>query len=104
MAYGVQQRSREIGLRMALGAGSGSVQRLILRQGLVLAAVGLAVGVAAAAAATRLLTTVLFEVRPVDAEVYLGVVVLLAVVTLLAGYVPARRAARMDPVAVLKAE
>jgi predicted permease len=104
MAYGVQQRSREIGLRMALGAGTGSVQRLILRQGLVLAAIGLAVGLAASAVATRLLTTVLFEVRPVDAEVYLGVVVLLAAATLLAGYLPARRAARMDPVAVLKAE
>ena len=104
MAYAVEQRSKEIGLRMALGASQESVLRLILGQGLVLAAAGLALGLAAAVAATRLLATVLFEVQPVDVQVYLGVVVLLGVVTLLAGYIPARRAAVMDPVEVLKAE
>ena len=104
MAYAVQQRSREIGLRMALGASRGSVLRLILGQGLILAAVGLALGLAGAVAATRLLTTMLFEVRPVDTQVYLGVVVLLGVMTLVAGYLPARRAAVVDPVEVLKAE
>ena len=104
MAYAVEQRSKEIGLRMALGASQESVLRLILGQGLVLAAAGLAVGLAAAVAATRLLATVLFEVQPVDVQVYLAVVVLLGVVTLMAGYIPARRAAVMDPVEVLKAE
>jgi predicted permease len=104
MAYGVQQRSKEIGLRMALGASKGSVLRLILRQGLVLTGVGLTVGLAAAAAATRLLEKVLFEVRPVDAQVYLGVVLLLTFVALLAGYLPARRAALLDPAEVLKPE
>jgi ABC-type antimicrobial peptide transport system permease subunit len=104
MAYAVEQRSKEIGLRMALGASQESVLRLILGQGLVLAAAGLAVGLAAAVGATRLLATVLFEVQPVDVQVYLGVVVLLGAVTLIAGYIPARRAAVMDPVEVLKAE
>jgi putative ABC transport system permease protein len=104
MAFAVQQRSKEIGLRMALGASRGSVLRLILRQGLVLAAVGLALGLAGAVAATRLLATMLFDVKPVDAQVYLGVVVLLSAVTLVAGYLPARRAAIVDPVEVLKAE
>jgi predicted permease len=104
MAYGVQQRSREIGLRMALGASKGSVLKLILRQGLVLTGVGLALGLAAAVAATRLLEKVLFEVRPVDAQVYVGVVLLLALVALVAGYLPARRAAMLDPAEVLKPE
>jgi ABC-type antimicrobial peptide transport system permease subunit len=104
MAFAVQQRSKEIGLRMALGASRGSVLRLILRQGLVLAAVGLALGMAGAVAATRLLATMLFEVQPVDAQVYLGVVVLLGVVTLLAGYLPARRASVVDPMKVLNTE
>jgi putative ABC transport system permease protein len=104
MAFGVQQRSKEIGLRMALGASRGIVLRLILKQGLVLAVVGLVVGLAAAVAATRLLTRMLFEVRPLDIEVYVGVVVLLGVVTLLAGYLPARRAAALDPMTVLKTD
>ena len=103
MTFAVQQRSKEIGLRMALGASKRSVLRLILGQGLTLAAVGLALGLAAAAAATRLLTTVLFEVQPLDIQVYLGVVVLLGVLTLVAGYLPARRAAIVDPMEVLKA-
>jgi predicted permease len=104
MAYGVQQRAKEIGLRMALGASRSSVLRLVLVQGLILAVVGLALGLAAAVAATRLLTSVLFEVRPVDAQVYLGVAVLLGMVTLVAGYLPARRAADVNPIEVLKAE
>jgi ABC-type antimicrobial peptide transport system permease subunit len=104
MAYSVEQRTREIGLRVALGASRSSVLRLILGQGLVLAAVGLTAGLAAAAAATRLLSTLLFEVQPIDAQVYLGVVVMLAAVTLIAGYLPARRATLVDPVEALKAE
>jgi hypothetical protein len=101
-AYTVQQRSREIGLRMALGSSRGAVLRLILRQGLMLGAIGLALGLAGAVAATRLLSTILFEVQPVDVQVYLGVAVLSAVVTLAAGYLPARRASGVDPVRVLK--
>jgi predicted permease len=104
MAHAVEQRSKEIGLRMALGADKASVLRLILGHGLVLACAGLVVGLAGAAAATRLLETVLFQVRPIDIQVYLGVIGLVAVVTLLAGYVPAWRAAGVNPVEVLKAE
>ena len=87
-----------------MGASRTSVLRLIFRQGLVLTGAGLAVGLAAALAATRLLETVLFEVEPVDPQVYLGVVLLLTLVALVAGYLPARRAAALDPAQVLKAE
>ena len=104
MAYAVEQRSREIGVRMALGADKGTVMRLILGQGVFLAIAGVVLGLAGAVAATRLLETVLFEVRPIDVQVYLGVVGLIAVVTLLAGYLPAWRAAVLNPVDALKAE
>jgi predicted permease len=104
MAYAVEQRSKEIGLRMALGASTGSVLRLILRQGLILASLGLVLGLAGAGVATRLLTTVLFEVQPNDPWVYLAVAILLGVVTLLASYVPARRASNVDPLAALRQE
>lgn len=104
IAYSVTQRSSEIGLRMALGASRGSVLWMILRQGLLLAVIGLAIGLAAAAGATRLLTTMLFEVRPNDVWVYLSVAVLLGLVTLVASYVPARRASRIDPLAALRQE
>ena len=76
----------------------------MFRQGLVLTGAGLAVGLAAAVAAARLLETVLFEVEPLDPQVYLGVILLLTLVALVAGYLPARRAAALDPAQVLKAE
>jgi len=104
MAYAVEQRSKEIGLRMALGADRSTVLRLILGQGLVLAAAGLVLGLVGAVAATRLLETVLFEVRPIDLPVYVGVIGLIGLVTLLAGYLPARRAAVVNPVEVLKTD
>jgi ABC-type lipoprotein release transport system permease subunit len=85
-------------------ADKASVLRLILGHGLALACAGLVLGLAGAAAATRLLETVLFQVRPIDIQVYLGVIGLVAIVTLLAGYVPAWRAAGVNPVEVLKAE
>jgi putative ABC transport system permease protein len=103
-AYAVEQRSKEIGLRMALGASRGSVLRLILGQGLALAAVGLALGLALAVGATRLLGNMLFQVQPVDPAVYVAVTALLGVVTLGAAYFPARRAASLDPVAVLNTD
>ena len=104
MAYAVGQRSKEIGLRMALGASTGSVLRLILGQGLALAVVGLALGLAAAVAGTRLLTTMLFQVQPNDPLVYLAVAVLLGFVTLVASYVPARRASKIDPLTAIRQE
>jgi putative ABC transport system permease protein len=104
MAVAVTERTKEIGLRMALGASQASVLSLVLRQGLTLVASGLAVGLVAATAAARLLTTVLFEVRPIDGQVYLGVAASLACVALIAGYAPARRASALDPARVLKLE
>jgi putative ABC transport system permease protein len=104
MAYAVEQRSKEIGLRMALGADRASVLRLILGQGFALAATGLALGLAGAVAATRLLETALFQVRPIDISVYVAVVLVLGLGTFVAGYLPAWRAAVVDPVKVLKAE
>jgi predicted permease len=104
MAYSVGQRSNEIGLRIALGASPGSVLRQVLRQGLVLATIGLVLGLAGAAAATRLLASMLFQVKPTDFSTYLGVAVLLGAVALLAGFVPARRASRIDPIEALRQE
>ncbi len=103
-AYMVGQRSNEIGLRMALGASPGDVMRLVLRQGVILAAAGLALGLGAAIAATRLLASMLFEVKPVDLLTYSAVAFLIGVVSLAASYVPARRATRVDPLVALRQE
>jgi ABC-type antimicrobial peptide transport system permease subunit len=89
---------------MALGANAGSVTRLVLGEGLVHAGTGLAVGLAVAIAGTRLLKTVLFEVKPNDPGVYLGVVVLLSMVAMVACYIPALRASRIDPMRALRQE
>jgi ABC-type antimicrobial peptide transport system permease subunit len=104
MAYVVGQRSKEIGLRMALGASTGSVLRLVLGQGLVLTSLGLASGLAAAATCTRLLTSMLFRVQPNDPMVYLAVAVLVGMVALVASYVPARRASKIDPMIAIRQE
>jgi len=102
VAYTVGQRASEIGLRMALGARTGDVLRLILRQGMALTGIGLAVGLIAAVAATRLVTSMLFEVKASDPATYIGVGALLGVVSLAASYIPARRAARVDPISALR--
>ncbi|MGA3042290.1 MAG: ABC transporter permease [Bryobacteraceae bacterium] len=102
VAYTVGQRAGEIGLRMALGAGSSDVLRLILRQGMALTAIGLAVGLVAAVAATRVVASMLFEVKASDPATYIGVAGLLGVVSLAASYIPARRAARVDPASALR--
>jgi predicted permease len=104
MAHAVGQRSNEIGLRIALGASTGSVLRLVLGQGLALAGLGLALGVAAAVVGTRLLTNMLFRVQPNDPAVYLAVAVLIGLVALVASYVPARRASRIDPLTAIRQE
>jgi putative ABC transport system permease protein len=103
-AYAVGLRRNEIGLRMALGASTSSVLRLILGQGLALAGLGLALGLAAAVVCTRLLTTILFQVQPNDPLVYLAVAVLLGLVALVASYFPARRATKVDPAIGLRYE
>jgi len=97
MAYAVRQRASEIGIRMALDASSGSVLRLMLLQGLVLASIGLALGLTAAVGVTRLLTSMLFQVKPNDPSIYLGVAILVWTVALAACYLPARRAIRRKP-------
>jgi putative ABC transport system permease protein len=104
LSYAVGQRSSEIGLRKALGASTSSVIREVITHGLVLTAVGLALGLAGAMAGTRLLTTMLFQVTPHDPMVYAGVIVLLGAVTMVASVVPAWRAANTDPLVALRQE
>ena len=101
-AYGVRRRLREIGIRMALGGTSASIVRLILASAWKMIAVGLAIGVAAAVAGTRVLEGVLFGTSPTDPVVFTLVVAGLAGVATLASYLPARRAARVDPLVVLR--
>ncbi|HVG29687.1 MAG TPA: ABC transporter permease [Pyrinomonadaceae bacterium] len=104
MSYVVAGRTREIGLRMALGADRASVLRLIVGQGMTLAVVGLGVGLALAFAAARLLTSQLYGVSPSDPLTFAGVAALLAAVAFLACYLPARRATRVDPMIALRYE
>jgi predicted permease len=102
MSYFVGQRPREIGIRMALGARRGQVLGMVLGEGLRLAAFGIAIGVAAGAALTRLLASLLYGVSPLDPAVFAAVAIFLAAVTLLASWLPARRAARLEPFAALR--
>jgi putative ABC transport system permease protein len=107
MAYTVAQRVREIGLRMALGATRGDVLQMVLRSGLQLTALGIALGCAGAVATSRLLArfpSLLFGVKPLDAVTFASVIGALAAVSLLAGYIPARRATRVDPMIALRNE
>ena len=104
IAYAVGQRSNEIGLRMALGASPSSVLWLVLGQGLRFVGIGFALGLPVAVIITRLFTTILFQVTPSDPEVYLAVAALLGVVAFLASYVPARRAAKIDPLTAIRQE
>lgn len=104
MSYSVQLRTREIGLRMALGAQPRRVLMLVLRQGLLLTLVGIGVGLAGALALTRVMSGLLYGVGATDPVTFAAIVVLLAVVSLIACYIPARRATRVDPLIALKYE
>jgi len=104
VAFGVARGTREIGIRMALGATSGSVRRKVLTSGLKLAIIGGALGVAAALALTRYLREFLDQVNPQDPAAFVGVSILLLVVTLAACWIPARRASRVDPAITLRYE
>jgi predicted permease len=101
-SYYVTQRTHEIGVRMALGAQIGDVLRLVMRRAMLLAVVGIGIGVAGAFAVTRYMRTLLFEVKPVDTITFVAVAIVLASVVLVACLVPARRAAKIDPLQALK--
>ena len=104
ISYSVTQRTREIGVRMALGAARGHNLRLIVGHGLRLTVLGLALGLIAAFGLTRLLTRMLFDVDPLDPLTFVAIPVLLAIVALAASYLPARRAARVGPMDALRCE
>jgi ABC-type antimicrobial peptide transport system permease subunit len=104
MSYVVAGRTREIGLRMALGAQSSNVRRLILRQGMTLALIGSVIGIAIAFASTRMLKSVLYGVDAMDPMTFISVTALLGTVALLACLLPAHRATRVDPMVALRAE
>jgi putative ABC transport system permease protein len=104
MAYSVAQRTREIGIRMALGAAAGDVLGLVLRQAVRLSVIAVVAGLAGSAALSRGLASLLYGVRPVDPVTFAGVAMLLVGVAGLAAWVPARRAARVDPIAALRNE
>jgi len=104
LSYAVRQRTREIGIRMSLGASRGRVLGEVLREGMRLAVLGLAVGIAGAFAAGRVLASLLSEVKPGDPLIFVATAGLLGVVALIACYLPARRAARLDPMTALRYE
>ena len=102
LSYIVAERTREIGVRMALGATAGTVRRLVVSQGAKVVVVGAVVGVAAAVASTRLLDTLLYEVSAVDPGVFLAMTAMMIGIGMLASYVPARRASQVDPIESLR--
>ena len=104
MSFSVVQRVREIGIRMALGAKAGDVVRMVSRQGLLVTLSGVGIGLFAAFALTRLMTSILYQVDPVEPVTYAGLSAFLIGVSLLAAYIPARRATSVDPATVLREE
>jgi predicted lysophospholipase L1 biosynthesis ABC-type transport system permease subunit len=104
MAYSVQQRTQEMGIRMALGAQAAHIRTLVIRQGMVLALVGVVIGLAGAFGLTRFLASFLFDVKAWDPLAFIATPLLLAAVALVAVWVPAERAVRVDPMSALRFE
>jgi predicted permease len=104
MSYAVARRSRELGIRMALGAQSGDVLRLVLKDGLILVGLGVAIGLVASAAVSRLLSSFLYGISPTDAGTFAVVSLLLTTTALIACFIPARRATKVDPMVALRYE
>jgi predicted lysophospholipase L1 biosynthesis ABC-type transport system permease subunit len=104
IAYSVSQRTREIGIRMALGAQTGTLTGMFVRQGLLLTGIGIACGLVVAFVAMRLMASLLFHVSPIDPVTYLGMTIGVIVTGYLACYLPSRRAASVDPAEALRAE
>jgi putative ABC transport system permease protein len=102
VSYAIAQRQREIGIRIALGAGHGEVRRMFVRNALVLVAIGLAIGFPTAAVLTRLMASQLFGISPLDPATHLAVALVLVVAAALASYISARRATALNPVDVLR--
>jgi len=102
IAYAVAQRTQEVGIRRALGAQQGDILRLVMRQGFVPTVTGIVIGLIGAAVLTRVMTTVLFQVSATDPATFAGVAALFLVVALAASYIPARRAARIEPMSALR--
>jgi putative ABC transport system permease protein len=104
ISHSISQRTHEIGIRMALGAQPAQVLRMVMREGMLLTATGIAGGILAAAALARLLGSLLFEIKASDPATFVAVAALLAIVSLAACYIPARRAMKVDPIVALRYE
>lgn len=104
MAYLVSQGTRELGIRLALDATPGNILRLVVRQGMALAVIGVALGLGGAFALARLIRSLLFGVQASDPVTFVAIAALLAVIALVASYIPARRAAQIDPMVSLRWE
>jgi ABC-type antimicrobial peptide transport system permease subunit len=104
LSYVVAERTREIGVRMALGAEAGQVRRMVVTQAARVVALGVVIGIAVALAVTRALGSLLFGVAPIDAATFVGMSASMVGVALLASYIPALRASRVDPMESLRAE
>jgi len=104
MSYSVTQRTHEIGIRMALGAGQRDVEHMVVREAMTLAAIGGAVGLGGGFALTRVLAGLLYQVKPTDPVVFTTVPLFFALIAFLASYIPARRATKIDPMIALRWE